>query len=89
MRRVRGARDLQREATCQTLGGALDRILTFVGRQSLFALHAEVQGAVAAAATAAAAATHGLLWGDSAVDADLAGTDAGFGVGKDVALGVY
>lgn len=77
---VHGPGDLQREPARQTLGGTLHRVRARIGRQGLLALRAEMESAVAAGAT------HGLLGSDGAIEANLTGTDAGFGVGEDEAL---
>lgn len=78
--RVHRLGDLEWEPTSETLRGALDGVLASVGGQGFLALHAQVEGAVAAGPA------HCLLWCDGAIHPHLAGTDAGRGITEDVAL---
>lgn len=72
--------DLQRKATSEALGGTLHGVRPSIRRERFFALHAQVEGAVAACSA------HHFLWCDCAVGSDVAGADAGFVVAEEEAL---
>lgn len=78
--RVHGLGDLEREPTGETLRGTLNGVLASVGGQGFLALHAQMEG------TVAAGSAHCLLRCDGAVYPHLASTNAGLRVAEDVTL---